>query len=91
MKAYFGAAWALLHIGTCFTAISPSLISVDQEILENILGESDGREVDGIENNSLCHKQDDMGSIDPDVSEDTKLRVVRKINCTLDPMTDCSR
>lgn len=78
MKTFFGGACALLHIGACVAVIGPSLITVDEEVLENKLSESDpSREIDSAGNNKLCRKEGALGDIDPDVDEDSKLTVVR--------------
>lgn len=81
MKKQYGAAYALLHIGTCFASISPSLVTVDQEVLTNTLGGSD--RVGSGENDRLCRAEGAMGNIDPDINEDTKLRVVRPMRIAL--------
>lgn len=82
MKPLCGTVCILLRIGACIAAISPSLITVDQLVLENKLSESDSREVDNVENERLCRSEKSdklLGTIDPDVNEDSKLRVVGSI------------
>lgn len=81
MKKQYGAACALLHIGACFASIGPSLVTVDQEVLTNTLDGSD--RVDNPENDRLCRAEGAMGDIDPDINEETKLRVVRLIQIVL--------
>lgn len=82
MKPLYGTVCILVQIGACIAAISPSLITVDQLVLENKLSESDSREVDNIENDRLCRSENSdrlLGTIDPDINEDSKLRVVRSV------------
>lgn len=80
MKTLYVSVSILLHVGACIATISPSLITVDQLVLENKLSETNEREIDNVENDSLCRSENShvsLGTIDPDINEDTKLRVVR--------------
>lgn len=79
MKTYYERACVLLHIGSCFAMISPTLITVDQNVLDNKLSDSDLIDVDKVENGKLCRSEEvaAVAAIDPDIKEDSKLRVVR--------------
>lgn len=79
MRKHYGAAFILLRIGACISAISPSLITVHQEVSENKLSENDSRETHEDETERLCRSEQKFPAIDPNVDEDSKLRVVGKM------------
>lgn len=79
MKLYLGIALLGWCVAACYAAIGPTIISREPDEIDldvdNTLSVNDGAENLGLCN--LFPGAEEEKSIDPDIDEDSKLRVVR--------------